>query len=465
MLPVIAIVGRPNVGKSTLFNALTRSRDALVADEPGVTRDRQFGIARAAGRAFVVVDTGGLESHDAQGIARLVSEQSLLAVEESDVVVLVTDARAGLAPQDLEIVERLRASGKPLLVAANKCDGLDEAGAIAEFHSLGAHGVHAIAAAHRRGVRPLIEAALDHAPPPDEAAAPGEDGDGAIRVCVLGRPNVGKSTLVNRLVGEERVIAHDMPGTTRDSVDVPFRHAERDYVLVDTAGVRRRSRVHDRIELFSVVKTLQALAGSDVAVVMIDAREGFTEQDAHLVGYVIDAGRALCVAVNKWDAVHGEDRDQVRAGLERGLTFVDYARTHNISALRGRGIEPLLECVEAAWAAGGRKLPTPELTRVLHEAVERNPPPIVRGRRIKLRYAHQGGSRPPVVIVHGNQTADVPAAYRRYLTGVFRRAFSLQGTPVVVEFKTGNNPFKGRRNPLTPRQQRKRQRLIRHVKR
>jgi GTP-binding protein len=413
----------------------------------------------------VVIDTGGLASAGHDEIGRLVTEQSLRAVDEADVVLMMTDARAGRTGADADIADQLRATGKPVVVAVNKCDGLDEASALAEFHALGLEPVVGVSAAHRRGIRALVEAALGFSPEHEQPPVADAGAGRAVRVCIVGRPNVGKSTLINQLVGEQRVVAHDMPGTTRDSVDVPFSVRGRDYVLVDTAGVRRRARVSAGVERFSVVKTLQAIAGSDVAVVLLDAHEGFTEQDAHLVGHVVGAGRALCIAVNKWDAVPAADRKMVREGLTRGLSFIDYAREHTISALHGRGIAPLLASVDEAWAGAGRKLPTPDLTRTLLEAVERNPPPLVRGRRIKLRYAHQGGSHPPVIVVHGNQTDEVPEGYRRYLSRFFRRAFELHGTPVVVELKTGDNPYKGRRNKLTPRQQRRRKRLMRHIKR
>ena len=458
MLPVVAIVGRPNVGKSTLFNCLTRSRSALVADEPGVTRDRQFGISRAGSRPFVVVDTGGLRA-GADEFARMVSNQALRAADESDVVLLLVDARDGLTADDERIAADLRRHAKPLVVVANKTDGLDPVLASVEFHSLGLGEPIAIAAAHRRGIGRLFEATSKHFPSvqkPESSDATG------IRVAIVGRPNVGKSTLVNRLVGEERVITHDAPGTTRDSLEVPFERAGRRYTLIDTAGIRRRSRVEEKIEKFSVIKALEAIHACDVAVLLMDATEEIAEQDARLLGHVLDAGRALVLGINKWDALGEVDRRQVRASVRRKLAFADYARIHFISGRHGRGLDALLHSVKRAWRAARAKLPTPELTRALAEAVRRNPPPLARGRRIKLRYAHQGGSAPPRVVVHGNQTAAVPEAYRRYLANTLRRRFALEGTPLKIEFRTADNPYRGKRNPLTPRQKRHRKRVLRH---
>ena len=462
MLPVIAIVGRPNVGKSTLFNALTRTRDALVADRPGVTRDRNYGIGRVGERPYVLIDTGGL-SNDSDDIVRLTGGQAAAAMEEAHVVLFVVDAREGLNAEDERIAAQLRARGKPVVLVANKTDGLDSASAVVEFHTFGFNSVAAVSAAHRRGLRPMVAAALEHAPPSEDGDTRESDRD-AIRVAIVGRPNVGKSTLVNRLTGSERVVAHDLPGTTRDSVKVPFSRGGQDFVLVDTAGLRRRARVDDTVEKFSAVKTLEAINACQVVVLMVDASDGVTDQDAHLLGLVLDAGRAVVIAANKWDGLEGSWRTRVRAEMERKLRFVDFAPVLTISALHGSGLTELLAAVRRAHESATADLATPALTRVLHTAVERTPPPAVRGRRIRLRYAHQGGSAPPRIVIHGNQTEHLPDSYRRYLERMFREAFQLSGTPVAIELRTGDNPFKGRRNTLTPRQQRKRKRLMRRVK-
>ena len=462
MSSTIALVGRPNTGKSTLFNALTRTRDALVADLPGLTRDRRYGYVRIQGRDAVVVDTGGLID-DRDPISKLVSDQTALAIEESGVAVLVLDARAGLTGADRHIADRLRRHGKPVILAANKVDGLDETVAVADFHALGLGEPIPIAAAHRRGIGRLA-AALAAMLPRDEALrAAGRGGD--IRVCIVGRPNTGKSTLVNRLTGEARVLAHDAPGTTRDSVEVPFEHRGRRYVLIDTAGIRRRSRVSEAVEKFSVVKSLEAIADSDVAIVLLDAGAGMSDQDASLIGLVLDGGRAPVVAVNKWDLLAGEARAASRADVRRRLSFAPFCPVCRVSALHGAGLGELLRNVDACHRSAFAQLTASGLTRELERAVEHAPPPLVRGRRIKLRYAHQGGANPPVIVVHGNRTDLVPASYRRYLAGRFRSAFALVGTPLRIEFRTGENPFKGRRNTLTPRQRRRRDRLLRHVAR
>ena len=462
MLSTIALVGRPNVGKSTLFNALTRTRDALVADLPGLTRDRRYGYARVHGRDAVLVDTGGLVDDD-DPISRLVSGQAALAIEESDAVVLVLDARAGLTGADQRIADRLRRCGKPILLAANKIDGLDETVAPAEFHALGMGEPIPVAALHRRGIGRVV-AALTHVLPSSDSPVALRRTEGT-RVCIIGRPNTGKSTLVNRLAGDARVLAHDMPGTTRDSVEVPFKHGGQGYVLIDTAGIRRRSRVSETVEKFSVVKSLEAIAGSDVAIVLLDAGAGLSEQDASLLGLVLDGGRAAVVAMNKWDIPAGDTRAALRSEARRRFAFAPYCPICRISALNGAGLGELMRRVDACNRSAFATLTASGLTRELQNAVEHMPPPLVRGRRIKLRYAHQGGSNPPVIVVHGNQTELVPASYRRYLAGRFRKAFKLVGTPLRIEFRTGENPFKGRRNTLTPRQRRRRERLLRHVAR
>jgi GTP-binding protein len=462
VLPVIALVGRPNVGKSTLFNALTRSRDALVADLPGLTRDRKYGYARIGPRSCVVVDTGGLVDGAAGGIERLMAQQTLKAVAEADRVLFLVDARAGCTPEDRHVADVLRRGGKPVLIVANKAESLDPDLAAADFHQLGFGAPVAIAASHGEGLTDLMEQALADFPAPLEPGeAAGEEG---IRVAVVGRPNVGKSTLINRLLGEERLLASDQPGTTRDSVHVPFERDGRRYTLIDTAGVRRRARVSETIEKFSVVKTLQAIEEAHVVVGVLDAHESVAEQDASLLGLVAERGRALVVAVNKWDGIPQDQRTAIRDGLDLRLPFLAFAPVLFISARHGTGVGDLLGAVEAGYEAAMRELPTKELTRALEQAVTAHQPPLVRGRRIKLRYAHQGGRNPPVVVIHGNQTRHVPDAYRRYLENYFRQAFRLQGTPMRIEFRTDENPFAGRRNELTPRQVRKRQRLMRRVK-
>lgn len=481
MIPVIALVGRPNVGKSTLFNQLTRSRDALVADMPGLTRDRQYGIGRVGEFPYMVVDTGGLSGEE-EGVDRAMAEQTRRAVAEADHVLFMVDARDGLTPQDEAIAEQLRASGARVRVIVNKTDGLDPDVVSAEFHALALGDVTPIAATHGRGVRGLMQAVREDVAR-DREAAGGEgegagDGDGldvdaqqaalddwpGIRVAVVGRPNAGKSTLVNRILGDERVVATEVAGTTRDSIFVPFTREDQDYTLIDTAGVRRRARVHETVEKFSVVKTLQAIEAAHVVIMVIDARAGLSDQDAHLLGLVIDAGRALVVAVNKWDGMDPDDREWVRSEMQRRLGFVDYARMRLTSALHGTNVGHLLDDVREAHASAFVDISTPELTRLLEAAVAEHAPPLVSGRRIKLRYAHQGGQNPPVIVVHGNQTDRLPGAYKRYLENFFRRQLKLVGTPLRLEFRSGKNPYAGRRNKLTPRQQQKRKRLMRHVR-
>ena len=460
-LPVIALVGRPNVGKSTLFNVLTRSGDALVADEPGLTRDRQYGRAHLGNRPCFVVDTGGL-SNESEGVQPLIVRQVLVAVEEADAVLFLVDARDGLTATDENIAKRLRRSGKPIHLVVNKTDGLDPAAATAEFHRLGLGTLWPISAAHKRGVRSLMEAILEHLPPlPDDTNAADK---GGLRIAVIGRPNVGKSTLVNRILGEERVLAYDRPGTTRDSIFVPFERGGKSYTLIDTAGVRRRARVTAATERFSVIKALQAMERANVVVMVLDAREGTTDQDAHLLGHVLEAGRALVIAVNKWDGLEARQRRRVREEFQRRIGFIDFSPVHFISALHGSGVGALFSAIDTAWDSAFRRLATSSLTQTLEDAVQAHPPPIVRGRRIKLRYAHQGGQNPPVIVVHGTQTEAVPDSYRRYLAKSFHKAFRLEGTPIRIEFRTGANPYEGKKNVLTPRQQKRRRRLIRHAK-
>ncbi len=466
MDPVIALVGRPNVGKSTLFNYLTRTRDALVADYPGLTRDRKYGLGKVGPGGYVVVDTGGL-GDDPEGVEQGMQAQARKAVGEADAVIFLVDARAGVTAGDMELAGELRRLGKPIYLAVNKVDGLDPAVVSAEFHTLGMGETHPIAAAHGRGVTRLLEAVLAdtglaHAAE-EEQALVGDQYHG-ICVAVIGRPNVGKSTMVNRILGEERVLVYDMPGTTRDSIYVPFEKDGHAYTLVDTAGVRRRARVKEAVEKFSVIKTLQAIEAAHVVIMVVDAREGITEQDAGLVGHALDAGRALVVAVNKWDGLDSGQRDEVKRLLNVKLGFLEFAKVHFVSALHGSGVGLLLDSVREAYDAANRDLATNRLTQILEDAVDSHPPPLVRGRRIKLRYAHQGGRNPPVIVIHGNQVERVPQDYRRYLMNTFRKVLDLYGTPVRIEFKGGANPYEGRRNTLTPRQLSKRRRMMKHVK-
>ena len=465
MLPVVAIVGRPNVGKSTLFNALTRTRDALVADEPGLTRDRQYGVSRNPPRSFVVVDTGGL-SDDPDVVTQLIYGQAGQAIDESAVVAFLVDGRSGLTAADESIGARLRRTGKPLVLVVNKCEGLERATTVAEFHHMGLGDPIAVSAAHREGLPALIAAIASHFPPLQPELDEPVDDDGSaqpVRIAIIGRPNVGKSTLVNRLTNSDRVLAHDLPGTTRDSIMVPLQRHGRSYELVDTAGVRRRARVDEKIEKFSVIKTLQAIEAAEVALLLLDGSEAVTDQDATLIGHVLEAGRALVVAVNKWDGLDPHQRDRVRNELERRLAFLDFARIHYISALHGSGVGDLFASIDAAAASASANMSTPALTRILQKAVLQHAPPLRHGRRIKLRYAHQGGSNPPVVVVHGTQAEALPDAYKRYLERVFREALKMSGTPLRLQLRSAENPFAGRRNTLTERQQRKRGRLRKHV--
>ncbi len=468
LLPVVALVGRPNVGKSTLFNRLTRSRSALVADAPGLTRDRQYGRGRIGETPFIVIDSGGFEPVAREGIAALMARQTRHAIVEADVVVFLVDGREGLTGRDREIATELRRTARRVLLAVNKTEGRPREQAVAEFHELGLGDPWPVSAAHGDGVRELIESALEPFVAP-EAAGPQGEGAGAgaaadeagdqvsaagkagpeaaearearVRVAVVGRPNVGKSTLINALLGEERLIAFDQPGTTRDAVAVDFEHGGRAYTLVDTAGLRRRSRVDETIEKFSVVKTLQAIEDANVCVLLLDASQDVSDQDANIAGYVLEAGRALVVAVNKWDLADAGARERVRSELDRKLHFLRFAKWHFVSALEGFGIPALMRSVQAAHAAAMSKLSTPKLTRALHEAVERQPPPRRGMTRPKMRYAHQGGQNPPIVIVHGSGLGDVPDAYRRYLESWFRERFALTGTPLRIEFRSGANPY------------------------
>jgi GTP-binding protein len=462
VIPVVALVGRPNVGKSTLFNALTHSMQALVADRPGVTRDRHYGIAREGDRSFVVVDTGGLDGADDE-LVGLAAQQTRAAIDEAAVLVLVVDARGGVLPGDRLILDALRKQGKPLLLAVNKVDGVDEAGALAEFSRLGLPDMLAMSASNRRGTAALALRLIELLPAPEEPAAAAVDA--GIKVAIIGRPNVGKSTLVNRLLGEDRVVASDIPGTTRDAISVALERDGRRYTLIDTAGVRRRGKVEDAIEKFSVIKTLQALAAANVAVVMLDASEGVTDQDSTVLGHALEAGRALVIAVNKWDGLDTYTRERCKTELDRRLDYVPYAIRLFISAKHGTGMGELMKAVDRAYRAATREISSSDLTRALEMAYEGYQPPLVNGRVAKLRYAHQGGRNPPRVVIHGSRIASLPGSYHRYLENFFRTRFKLEGTPVKLEFREGENPFKGRKNELTASQQRKRQRLVRHARR
>ncbi len=461
MLPVIALVGRPNVGKSTLFNTLTRSRDALVADQPGLTRDRQYGFGQVGPVPYLVIDTGGL-SGDTDGLDGLMAQQTQRAIEEADYVIFMVDGRDGLSTMDHQVAQLLRRHDKPVQLVVNKSEGLDPDVSTADFYALGSGEPASISSAHGHNVGSLMDEVLSNFPLPPDGASNDLPG---IKVAIIGRPNVGKSTLVNRLVGEERVVAFDRPGTTRDSVYVPFERDGIQYTLIDTAGVRRRSKVDDGIEKFSIVKTLQAIDKADVVVCMLDAREGVTDQDVRLLGMALHRGRALTLAINKWDGLSLYQRDTIRRELDLKLPFATFADSHFISALHGSGVTDVLSSVRVCHKAATRELPTSELTRLLEECVQSHPPPASRGRRPKLRYAHQGGRNPQIIVIHGSMTNYIADSYRRFLENRFRKTFKLHGAPVKIEFKTGKNPFAGRKNKLTDRQKSRKKRLMKHVKR
>jgi GTP-binding protein len=462
MIPVIALVGRPNVGKSTLFNQLTRSRDALVADFPGLTRDRKYGESKLGSRPFIVIDTGGITGDEA-GVDTSMAEQALTAIEEADVVLFIVDAREGLNATDEALTKQLRQKSKAFQLVVNKIDGLNEEIATSDFYSLGVEAMYAIAASHGRGVSSMIEAVLDTFPEAEEEAERERYPD-SIRVAVVGRPNVGKSTLVNRLLGEERVVVYDQPGTTRDSIYIDYERGDQKYTLIDTAGVRRRKNVKLVVEKFSIVKTLRAIDDAHVVILLMDAHENIVDQDMHLLGHCLDKGRALVLAVNKWDGIDSDQRDWIKRELDRRLRFADFADTHYISALHGTGVGSLYKSVNSSYESATRKLNTNALTRILEGAVFDHPPPMVNGRRIKMRYAHAGGQNPPLIVIHGNQTGNVPNSYKRYLEKVYRRELKLTGTPVRIEFRTSENPFSEKRNKLTQRQVQRKRRLMAHVK-
>lgn len=460
MIPTIALVGRPNVGKSTLFNRLTRSRDAIVANFAGLTRDRKYGDGEHAGKRFMVVDTGGI-SGDEEGIDSVMADQSLLAMKEADIVVFLVDSRDGVTAADQQIADHLRTLSKPVYLAANKIDGLNQDLAIAAFFELGLGEVHGIAAAHGRGVRNLLDLMLASVP---EQEPTSEEKPRGIKMAIIGRPNVGKSTLVNRMLGEERVVVFDLPGTTRDSIYIDYERDGRPYTIIDTAGVRRRKNVKLTVEKFSIIKTLQAMDDANVVILVMDAQEGIVDQDLHLMGHAIESGRALVVALNKWDGLEEDHKKYIKTELERRLRFADFADLHFISALHGTGVGHLYQSVEKAYKSATEKYSTSFLTRVLEDAVSSHQPPLIRGRRIKLRYAHAGGHNPPIVVIHGNQTDEVPNHYVRYLEKTFRKALELHGTPVRIEFRSGDNPYAGKKNKLTDRQIAKKKRLMKHVK-
>jgi GTP-binding protein len=461
-LPTLVLVGRPNVGKSTLFNRLTGTRDALVADFAGLTRDRQYGTAEFEDRAFVVVDTGGLMPESKDPLAALAEDQAQLALAEADHVLFLVDAQSGNLPADVSIARHLRKLDKPVTLVVNKAEGRPHEIAAADFHSLGLGAPLTISAEQGKGVDAMLRTVL--ADLPVVAADAGEEDDGTARVAIVGRPNVGKSTLVNRLLGEERLLAADVPGTTRDAIAVPFEYEGQAFTLIDTAGVRRRAKVWEAVEKFSIVKTLQAIERAHVVIAVVDAQNDIGEQDARLLGLVAQRGRAIVLAVNKWDGLSPEEREQVKYRVKLKFPFLDYAPVRFIAAKHGSGLRELMDSVQAAYASTMRELSTNEVTRALERAVEAHQPPAVLGRRIKLRYAHQGGRNPPRIVVHGNQTDKLPASYKRYLSNQFREAFKLVGVPLLLSFKTGDNPFKDRKNELTPRQIKKKRRLMARVK-
>ena len=441
MKPVIALVGRPNVGKSTLFNRLTRSRDALVADLPGLTRDRHYGEGRMGERPFLVIDTGGFEPVAKDGILHEMAKQTRQAVAEADVVIFIVDGRQGLTPHDKTITDFLRRSGRQVMLVVNKAEGMKYTTVAADFYELGLGDPYVISAAHGDGVADLVDEALDSVLAGKPEEAPEDPTARGIRIAIVGRPNVGKSTMVNTLLGEERVIAFDMPGTTRDSIEIPFERGGRHYTLIDTAGIRRRGKVFEAIEKFSVVKTLQSISEANVVLLLLDAQQDISEQDAHIAGFVLEAGRALVVGVNKWDGLTSDQRDHVKREMDRKLSFLSFAKFHFISALKSTGIPPLIKSIDAAYAAAMVKLPTPQLTRALQEALDHQQPRRKGSVRPKLRYAHQGGQNPPVIVIHGNTLNAIDDSYKRYLEKHFRESFSLIGTPLRIELRSGKNPF------------------------
>ncbi|KJY77350.1 GTP-binding protein Der [Vibrio coralliilyticus] len=491
MVPVVALVGRPNVGKSTLFNRLTRTRDALVADFPGLTRDRKYGQAKLGEHEFIVIDTGGIDGTE-EGVETKMAEQSLAAIDEADVVLFMVDGRAGLTPSDIAISNHLRKIEKPSMLVVNKVDGIDADAASADFWQLGVESMYQIAAAHGRGVGALIDRALNPFAEKmaEEARGEIEDltdfidedeekldyteeeaeaefkllQDQPIKLAIIGRPNVGKSTLTNRILGEERVVVYDMPGTTRDSIYIPMERDGREYVLIDTAGVRRRKRINETVEKFSVVKTLKAVEDANVVLLVIDARENISDQDLSLLGFALNVGRSIVIAVNKWDGLDMDVKEHVKKELDRRLGFVDFARIHFISALHGTGVGHLFESVQEAYKSATTRVGTSVLTRIMKMATEDHQPPLVRGRRVKLKYAHAGGYNPPIVVIHGNQVNELPDSYKRYLMNYYRKSLEIMGTPIRIQFQNSDNPFEGKSNKMTLSQERKRKRLMSMMK-
>jgi GTP-binding protein len=474
MLPVIALVGRPNVGKSTLFNRLTHTRDALVADFPGLTRDRKYGTAKYEERQFIVVDTGGI-SGDEEGIDAAMAQQSLMAIDEADVVLFMVDARAGLTPADIGIADHLRKQSKATYVVANKVDGIDGDSESADFYALGFETLFQVAASQGRGISNMLNEVLEPIAKdfPDmqivqDEVLEEEDADARlerllaspIKLAIVGKPNVGKSTLTNRILGEERVVVFDLPGTTRDSIYIPMERDEREYILIDTAGVRKRRKVSEAIEKFSIVKTLQAIEEANVVLLVIDAQEGLSEQDLSLLGFILNSGRSLVLAVNKWDGLSTDVKEEIKRELDRRLGFVDFARIHFISALHGTGVGHLFESVQEAYNCATQRINTSMLTQIMEMAQQDHQPPLVRGRRVKMKYAHAGGYNPPVIVIHGNQVKDLVDSYKRYLMNYYRKSLKIMGTPIKIEFREGANPFEGKKNELSLTQMRKRRRLM-----
>lgn len=461
MKPVIALIGRPNVGKSTLFNQITKSRDALVADFAGLTRDRKYGDAVFQNKSFIVVDTGGIGESEA-GIDSYMAEQSKTAINEADIIVFVVDARAGLLASDEQIARELRTLGKKVYLVANKVDGVHAEAAVVEFYQLGFGEPLHVAASHGRGVAQMLEDVLADVPEDEDPEL--HDQNTGLRLAVIGRPNVGKSTLVNRLLGEERVVVYDMPGTTRDSIYIPYERNEQKYTLIDTAGVRRKGKVDEMVEKFSIVKTLQAIKDAHVVIVVLDAREGVVEQDLHLIGYALEAGRAMVIAINKWDNMTEYDRKQCKLDVERRFDFIPWAKVHLISALHGTGVGELYPSIHRAYDSSHLKVSPAKLTQILNDATDAHQPPMINGKRIKMRYAHMGGQNPPTIIVHGNKVDKTPADYRRYLENVFRRVYKLEGTPVRIDFKTSENPFEGRKTQMDERVAARKRRYVQKFK-
>ena len=462
MIPVFALVGRPNVGKSTLFNRLTKTRDALVANYPGLIRDRKYGEGEMLGRRFMLIDTGGITGTE-EGIDSAMAEQSMQAIKEADAVLFIVDSKAGLTPVDLQLAKYLREQERIVYLVANKIDGVNPDVAIAEFFELGLKNVYPTTATHGRGVRSLMGDVLEPFPEIDSADSPNSKERG-IKIAIVGRPNVGKSTLVNRILGEDRVVVFDEPGTTRDSIYIEYEREDKKYTLIDTAGIRRRKNISLTVEKFSIVKTLQSIDDANVVVLLIDAREGLVDQDMHLMGTIVDSGRALVLAVNKWDGLDLYDKERIKSELERRLHFVGFADLHFISALHGTGVGHLYQSIENAYASATDKLSTNRLTLILQDAVTHHQPPLIRGRRIKLRYAHAGGKNPPIIVIHGNQVEEIPKHYSRYLEKTFCKALQLHGTPIKIEYRSGENPYEGKKNKLTARQVSKKRRLMSYVK-